>query len=153
SCGATTDFLNYKAHVTITYGEDAPVVVEPYDGPLVFGPEEWNEADSDWTLSYVEKGDCQLIHGHIIEKKEEILDRQPMVGVGGRKIEPFDDDTYHIPFKYDPGSLSYLNPHQVPWVLDAITHPDDLPVTQFPLNQMVAIKGRVSRKTVTKHLD
>lgn len=40
--GASWDYPEYNAHITITYGE-APEPVEPYQGPIVLGPEIFEE--------------------------------------------------------------------------------------------------------------
>ena len=47
--GADWKYDDYKPHVTITYeGEDVDLeAVEPYDGPLIFGPEEFSEIEED----------------------------------------------------------------------------------------------------------
>lgn len=47
--GATWDFPEYRSHITITYAaapEDLDGI-EPYDGPLVFGPEKFAEIRQD----------------------------------------------------------------------------------------------------------
>lgn len=41
--GATWDFPEYLPHVTLTYSLKDEPQVEPYRGPLVFGPEVWRE--------------------------------------------------------------------------------------------------------------
>ena len=48
--GASWDFSEYQPHVTVTYSvAEADVSgVEPYRGPLIFGPEEWAEVDDGW---------------------------------------------------------------------------------------------------------
>lgn len=48
--GASWDWPGYKPHVTITYdvGDLDLSGIEPYDGPLDFGPEVFAEVDSDW---------------------------------------------------------------------------------------------------------
>lgn len=48
--GATHDYDSYKPHVTITYdGQGVDLgTVEPYAGPLIFGPEEFEEIDGEW---------------------------------------------------------------------------------------------------------
>ncbi len=51
--GASWDHPGYKPHVTFTMGDlDADLEkIEPYDGPLEFGPEEWDEIGNrpaDW---------------------------------------------------------------------------------------------------------
>lgn len=52
SIGASWDWPGYKPHVTITYDFDAGAIdltkIEPYDGPLDFGPEVFAEVDSGW---------------------------------------------------------------------------------------------------------
>lgn len=53
--GASYDFPEYRPHVTLTYGP-APdlAAVEPYRGPLIFGPEEFAEINEDWDQTVVE---------------------------------------------------------------------------------------------------
>jgi hypothetical protein len=48
--GASWDFPEYQPHVTVTYSvaEAAVAGLEPYRGPLIFGPEEWAEVDDGW---------------------------------------------------------------------------------------------------------
>jgi ADP-ribose pyrophosphatase YjhB (NUDIX family) len=49
--GASWDHPGYKPHVTFTMGDVDVDAVEPYDGPLEFGPEEWDEIGNrpaDW---------------------------------------------------------------------------------------------------------
>ena len=88
-----------------------------------------------------------------VKKKSDTLSGEPIVGVGGRRLEPFDAGTFFVPMKYDPSALSYLRDDQVPRFLDAITHPDELQITTIPIADLVAVKGRVSRETIQKHLD
>ena len=40
--GAVWEYDDYNPHITITYGE-APADVEPYQGPIVLGPEVFEE--------------------------------------------------------------------------------------------------------------
>jgi hypothetical protein len=49
--GASHDFPEYQPHVTITYdpGNVDLSKVEPYRGKLVFGPEIFEELDTDYT--------------------------------------------------------------------------------------------------------
>jgi uncharacterized protein len=48
--GASWDWPDYKPHVTITYepGDVDLSKVEPYTGPIEFGPELYAEVDEDW---------------------------------------------------------------------------------------------------------
>ena len=48
--GATWDHPEYQPHVTISYDPDAPDIadIEPYTGPLIFGPEVFAEIKEDW---------------------------------------------------------------------------------------------------------
>ncbi len=87
------------------------------------------------------------------KKYSDILSGQPIIGVGGRMIAPFDDNTFFIPFRHDPAAMAYLRPDQVPRFLDAVTHPNRLPLITMPLADMIAIKSRVGRDVVEKHLD
>lgn len=45
--GASWDWNEYQPHITITYG-DMPENVEPYTGPIVLGPEIFEELDLSW---------------------------------------------------------------------------------------------------------
>ena len=54
--GASFDFDEYQPHVTITYAKPDGLdlaAVEPYAGPLVFGPELFSELDEGWRPSEV----------------------------------------------------------------------------------------------------
>lgn len=57
--GASWDWPGYKPHITVTYevadGFDVSKV-EPYAGPIVFGPEVFAEVDEDWSDKITEKG-------------------------------------------------------------------------------------------------
>ena len=48
--GASWDFPEYQPHITITYAVPEADVgsIEPYTGPLLFGPEEFAEVDEGW---------------------------------------------------------------------------------------------------------
>lgn len=48
--GATWDHPEYQPHVTISYDPDAPDIadIEPYTGPMIFGPEIFKEVKEDW---------------------------------------------------------------------------------------------------------
>lgn len=50
AAGASWDFPEYQPHVTLTYslGEGEAAGLEPYSGPLVFGPELFSEVDDGW---------------------------------------------------------------------------------------------------------
>lgn len=89
----------------------------------------------------------------LVEKSDDSLTAQPMVGVGDRRLEPFDDDTLFSPLKYSPAALGQLRPDQVPRFLDAVTHPKRLPLAQVKIKDLQAIKSRVGRDVVQKHLD
>jgi len=56
NAGASWDYESYQPHVTITYnGEGIDLsTVEPYRGPLIFGPEKFNEISEGWTASVQE---------------------------------------------------------------------------------------------------
>lgn len=59
--GASWDYRDYKPHVTISY--DAPpeaVLWEPYRGPIIFGPEEFEEVKDDPKADMVEKRDEEM---------------------------------------------------------------------------------------------
>lgn len=55
--GASWDFPVYEPHITITYSVPAADVadIEPYTGPLVFGPEEFAEVNEEWAGEVVEE--------------------------------------------------------------------------------------------------
>jgi len=48
--GASWDWPEYRPHVTLTWQAEGVDVseIEPYTGPLVFGPELFSELDEDW---------------------------------------------------------------------------------------------------------
>jgi len=50
------DFPSYKQHITITYEGDNvnPKDFEPYEGELIFGPEEFSEISSDFKNKFKE---------------------------------------------------------------------------------------------------
>jgi len=47
NCGASWDYDGYTPHITLTYG-DMPEGVEPYRGPIVLGPEIFEEINDDY---------------------------------------------------------------------------------------------------------
>ena len=55
--GASWDYPEYQSHVTITYSVPEADVgsIEPYRGPLVFGPEEFAEVNDDWAGEVAEE--------------------------------------------------------------------------------------------------
>lgn len=55
--GASHDFPEYSPHVTLSYAEDNPDIesVLPWTGPIVLGPEQWEEIDEDWRESITEE--------------------------------------------------------------------------------------------------
>jgi phage-related protein (TIGR01555 family) len=56
--GASFDFDDYQPHVTITYEAPAELdlsTVEPYAGPLIFGPEIFQEVVEDWEQTITER--------------------------------------------------------------------------------------------------
>jgi hypothetical protein len=54
--GASLDFPEYEPHITLTYSvpEANVTAIEPYRGPLVFGPEEFAEVNEGWANEIVE---------------------------------------------------------------------------------------------------
>ena len=48
--GATWDHADYQPHITISYDPDAPDLadVQPYQGPIILGPEIFAKLDEDW---------------------------------------------------------------------------------------------------------
>lgn len=57
AAGASWGFPEYQPHVTITYSvpETDAAKIEPYRGPLIFGPEEFAEVSDDWAAEVVEE--------------------------------------------------------------------------------------------------
>jgi hypothetical protein len=53
--GASWDFPGYTPHITITYG-GVPKDIEPYVGPIILGPEIFEELDEDWQETVEEVG-------------------------------------------------------------------------------------------------
>jgi tetratricopeptide (TPR) repeat protein len=56
SAGASYDFPTYKSHITVTWlGAPRPLAeLEPYRGPLIFGPQEFAPINDDWKEPHVE---------------------------------------------------------------------------------------------------
>lgn len=50
AAGASWDFPDYQPHITISYDANAPELdkVQPYRGPIVLGPEIFEELDENW---------------------------------------------------------------------------------------------------------
>lgn len=63
--GASWDFPSYQPHVTFTYDPgDVPLdQVQPYRGPLLFGPEVFAEINDDWSSNLEEKSRAAPILG------------------------------------------------------------------------------------------
>ena len=55
SAGASWDHPGYQPHITFTYG-DVPEDLEPYNGPIVLGPEIFSEVQENWSSKLVEDG-------------------------------------------------------------------------------------------------
>lgn len=108
-----------------------------------------------WNSEYKQHGDegRAFASAWATVKKSDVLSCPPMVGVGGRTLEPFDDGTLFTPLKHDPAALQYLRQDQVPRFLDAVTHPKRLSKRQVAIKDLTAVKGRVARETVEKHLN
>lgn len=55
--GASWDHDGYRPHITITYdpGKTNYKKIEPYKGPLIFGPEDIQEVDLEWASKVKEK--------------------------------------------------------------------------------------------------
>lgn len=55
--GASWDHPSYQPHVTLSYDADDLDLdaIEPYTGPLDFGPEVWGEVKEDWNSGIAEK--------------------------------------------------------------------------------------------------
>ncbi len=63
--GASWDYPGYQPHVTITYqGHDVDLSgIEPYDGPIIFGPEIYETLTDGWADKLVEKrAVCKVDH-------------------------------------------------------------------------------------------
>lgn len=70
--GASWEFENYQPHVTITWdgaGVDL-ATVNPYRGPLVFGPEVARDLDENWMDNHVEKD--QLAKAQVCKVDNEL---------------------------------------------------------------------------------
>ena len=52
--GASWDHPEYQPHITISYG-DMPDSVEPYQGPIILGPEIFEEVKEDWESNIVQE--------------------------------------------------------------------------------------------------
>lgn len=65
AAGASWDFPEYQPHVTFTYEPGAfdPTLVEPYRGPLIFGPEIFAEIDDTWSSNLQEKSAPKRVLG------------------------------------------------------------------------------------------
>ena len=55
--GASWDHSEYQPHITISYDPDAPDIstIEPYQGPIILGPEIFQEVKDDWQEGIKEK--------------------------------------------------------------------------------------------------
>lgn len=55
--GASWDHPEYQPHITISYDENAPDLadIEPYQGPIILGPEIFQEVKEDWMKGIEEK--------------------------------------------------------------------------------------------------
>ena len=55
--GASWDHPEYQPHITISYDPDAPDIatVEPYQGPIILGPEIFQEVKDNWQEGIKEK--------------------------------------------------------------------------------------------------
>lgn len=71
--GASWDFPEYQPHITLTYSVPEANVdaIEPYRGPLVFGPEIFAEVNDNWGNEIVE------IPTGVVEKMAENQPRKP----------------------------------------------------------------------------
>lgn len=85
--GASWDFESYMPHITISYsGADQHLLnEEPYEGPLVLGPEIASEVNEDWKDTVTEK--------QIIAKVSEVNDELGVV-FGWAIISKIDDVPY-----------------------------------------------------------
>lgn len=55
--GARWDFPEYLPHITLTYAvaDASGMQLEPFRGPLIFGPEEWDEVNENWAGEIAEE--------------------------------------------------------------------------------------------------
>ncbi len=70
--GCSYDFDEYNPHVTITWVAPADLdleAIEPYKGPLVFGPEIFDVIDDSWKDNHVEKHAITFAQALNVEKR------------------------------------------------------------------------------------
>jgi hypothetical protein len=62
--GASWDYPEYQPHVTVSYdgAPDDLSAVQPYQGDLVFGPEQLAEINDDWQDNREEREVTKVIH-------------------------------------------------------------------------------------------
>lgn len=86
-------------------------------------------------------------------QKAAAIDDPPLMGLKNRRLDAYDADTYHMPFRYQPAALNVLRQDQVPRFLDAVTHPDRLPLREVRLDQLYGIQDRIGRDVIKGKLD
>lgn len=87
--GAVTSYPTYTPHVTITWEAQGDLdlqKVEPYTGPLIFGPEVFEEVDEDWQDGVTEK---------IFNSGFYKVDDQLGIAFGWAIISKVDGDEYY----------------------------------------------------------
>jgi hypothetical protein len=60
-----------------------------------------------------------------------------------KPLQAADDGLAENPFPYDPAGLGEIRPDQVPRLLRALTHPDDLQTRTLPFANLTALQDRV----------
>lgn len=107
--GCSWDFPEYKAHITISWKvpEDFDLSkIEPFDGQLMLGPEEFSALDENWSDSVVEKRDVQVVINpgwYTAEQVQELVKRVSYGngGAGGTTSAPLvktDEDEPPVSF-------------------------------------------------------
>lgn len=91
--GASWDFASYQPHVTITWDAEGLDLsqVEPYNGPLVFGPEVFSEVDNNWADNITEKCLYRMQDAGLIRKIMSTSGYAAMADMAGR------GNPYHDP--------------------------------------------------------
>lgn len=90
TAGASWDWPEFKPHVTVTF--DAADVdlggVNPYDGPLVLGPEKFEPVKEDWSANMTEEAVKVLKITKIDEEQRMAYGWASVISIKGR---PFED--------------------------------------------------------------
>jgi hypothetical protein len=82
--GASWDHDGFKPHVTITWeGAPRPLdQIEPYRGPLIFGPEEFAEINPDWQADHEE----EVLKRDKLRKADSLADQLNDAVLNGGKV-------------------------------------------------------------------